>query len=463
MTLAPGLRVTPALELVRQLGQGGMGTVWIARHHGLSTDVVVKFISGHLAQQADIVARFRREAAAASEVRSPHVVQMLDYGVTAEGLPFIVMELLEGENLEKRIERLGKLPLAETAGLVVQIARALSRAHDKGFIHRDIKPDNIFLCDTGENEAFVKVLDFGIAKAMGPEELSGTATGAMIGTPYFMSPEQVMGSKTIDHRTDLWSLGVVVFNALTGVRPFEGETIGALSVRICSGELPIPSSVNPALPASVDEWFAIACAHKAPARFPSARAMADALVAAAGGSAPARVHRDALRLSTASHLPTLAPSDLRPSSDPELATIAATSSPQPDEPLPTKRRPLGLYVGGLVALALVLGLGRLAFSAKAKDEAPAMSAQSSALVAAPSASPTPPATAPPKPSSDVPPAKVAEAPTVAAPPSASAPKKPGAASVASTRESVTPGAKPTGTSAAAPKPVKPKATDEAIE
>lgn len=278
-----GMLVSTNVRLLRPLGEGGMGSVWIADHVSLRTQVVVKFMSKELASSTEAVARFSREAAAASQVKSPHVVQMLDHGVAADPLnaPYIVMELLEGRDLEHHIRAVGKLLTGEALAIVVQLSRALSKAHERGIVHRDIKPSNVFLCDAGAGELFVKLLDFGIAK--GPEMAiagSTTRTGSLVGSPYYMSPEQVVGAKNIDYRTDLWSLGVVAFEALTGQRPFYAETMGALALKIHRDPLPLPTSANPALPAAVDAWFARACAREAEERFASAKAMADALVAA---------------------------------------------------------------------------------------------------------------------------------------------------------------------------------------
>lgn len=178
-----------------------MGSVWLADHLTLETQVVVKFM--HTAVAADLVGRerFSREAVAASRVKSPHVVQTFDHGVTNEGIPFIVMERLEGEDLGRRIEK-GVMSPAEVSSTLTQVCRALSRAHAAGIVHRDIKPDNIFLCDVGSDEPFVKLLDFGIAKnALNPKLDNGTQTGAMMGTPYYMSPEQFSGTKDLDYRT----------------------------------------------------------------------------------------------------------------------------------------------------------------------------------------------------------------------------------------------------------------------
>ncbi|MBI2395157.1 MAG: serine/threonine protein kinase [Deltaproteobacteria bacterium] len=281
--LQRGTRITPSLELVRPLGAGGMGTVWIARHHGLGSDVVVKFISPELAKSTEAIARFQREASAAAEVRSPHVVQTLDHGLTTAGIPYIAMELLEGESLRQRLDRERRLPPTEVVTIVSHCAKALSRAHDRGVVHRDIKPDNIFLTDGGDGEVFAKVLDFGIAKSS-DTSLVATTTGAMLGSPYYMSPEQVRGSRAVDARTDLWALGVTALEAITGRRPFEAETIGALAIAICHDPLPAPSKVAPTLPASFDAWFAKACARDPSDRFSNAKELSDALARALAGT-----------------------------------------------------------------------------------------------------------------------------------------------------------------------------------
>jgi serine/threonine-protein kinase len=284
--LQPGLSVTPSIRLVKRLGAGGMGSVWLAEHLSLRTTVVVKFMAVELAASVEATERFSREAAAAAQVKSPHVVQMLDHGVTSDGIPFIVMELLEGEDLGKFLGGRGRLTIQETAEIIAQVCKALLRAHEKGIVHRDIKPDNIFMC-SGFGETYVKLLDFGIAK--GDASLggsSGTKTGAMIGTPYYMSPEQIVGSKTIDYRTDLWSLGVVAYECVVGMRPFEEEVFGALAIRIHSGPIPVPSQVDPHVPPAFDAWFARACARDLSVRFASAKEMGDALLQVAAFVGP---------------------------------------------------------------------------------------------------------------------------------------------------------------------------------
>jgi serine/threonine protein kinase len=174
------------------------------------------------------VTRFLREARSAAQIRSPHIVQILDVGIDG-GVPFIAMELLQGESLAERLARAGPLSPAEVARVLNQVARGIGRAHAAGLVHRDLKPDNIFL-ERNEDEETVKVLDFGIAKELAPgfdPDSGATRTGTLIGSPHYMSPEQAEGSSDLDHRTDIWSLGVVAFECLVGKRPFEQASLGS--------------------------------------------------------------------------------------------------------------------------------------------------------------------------------------------------------------------------------------------
>jgi eukaryotic-like serine/threonine-protein kinase len=273
----PGIMITPSVRLVREIAGGGMGRVWLADHTTLHTTVVVKFLSPEYAEDDDARERFSREASAAAQVRSPHVVQMFDHGITADGIPYIVMEHLEGRDLRGVLHATTRLAVKDIVPIIVQIAKALSRAHKRGVVHRDIKPENIFLCDHGD-DILVKLLDFGIAKATH----SGTATGTVIGTPPYMSPEQLLGKK-LDVRTDLWSLGVVAYEALTGTMPFKGETVGMVTLSVFNEGARPPSQAYPELGTAFDDWFARACALEADDRFGSASEMADGFIVAAGG------------------------------------------------------------------------------------------------------------------------------------------------------------------------------------
>lgn len=342
----PGDLVTPNLRLVSPLGKGGMGHVWIAEHLGLRTQVVVKFMAAHLTGDPMMVERFGREAAAASRVKSPHVVQMIDHGVATNGHLFIAMELMEGHDLGEVLAHKRRLPPDRVLTIVQQVARALSKAHEAGIVHRDIKPENIFLLDAGGGELFIKVLDFGVAKSMLSMPDRGTATGAMIGTPYYMSPEQVLGSRAIDAGTDLWALGVVAFEALTGTLPFNGETIGGISVAICHEPLPSMSQRNPELPVTLDAWFGRACARQHDQRFHTAMEFAEGLKAAIAAPA-AQVSGARVPLSAPAQL------ELRERRHTTGGAMAATVTP-------TGGRPWWVVlvaIAGVLALGGVVGVG----------------------------------------------------------------------------------------------------------
>lgn len=257
-------------RLIAKLGQGGMGSVWRAEHLTLRTQVAIKLIDFKIAESREAAARFQREAQSAAELRSTHIVQILDYGID-DGTPYIAMELLEGESLAARLVRLKKLTPSQTALTLSQVARALARAHQRGIVHRDLKPDNIFIVQEDADEV-VKVLDFGIAKKL--DGLSGssgvkTHTGMLLGTPFYMSPEQGLGQPDIDQRADIWSMAVIAFECMTGTRPFYRDTLGALLMAICYEPMSKPSQIG-SVPAGFDEWFARAAARDRSARFQTA-------------------------------------------------------------------------------------------------------------------------------------------------------------------------------------------------
>ncbi len=391
-SLEPGSMIGPNIRLFRKLGEGGMGSVWVADHLTLKTQVAVKFMAEALARDEAAMARFTDEATAAAQIKSRHVVQILDSGVTAWGVAFIVMELLDGEDLGARLGRVRTLSIEETAEVVEQGCKALAQAHRHGIVHRDIKPENIFFthCD---GEVVIKILDFGIAKRQGQQAFSATSTGSMMGTPLYMSPEQVLSSKHVHHASDLWSLGVVAYHALTGVLPFEGETVGAICVAINAGTFRPASELRPDLPAGIDGWIERALAHAPADRFESARQMSDALATVLGTSRGS--------------IPSLEPS------------AARTMAPELPLPLPLNRGPGPRLIGG----ALVLIVAALAVVFAATRTAPPPVAP--AVVVTP---PGPPALASPAPSPvapvalSVPPELPPPPPPVSAVPEAAAPK-----------------------------------------
>jgi eukaryotic-like serine/threonine-protein kinase len=271
--LAPGVVIAGKYVLEKPLAQGGMGAVWIALDTRLEVRVAVKFIAPSLSRSAEMVVRFEREAKSAAQLRSPHVVQVFEYGVD-HGMPYMVMELLEGEDLGERLRRQGRLSLSEAAVIMEQACKALRKAHEAGIVHRDIKPSNIFLARHDEDEV-VKLLDFGIAKSVDSSVGDdGTHTGALLGSPKYVSPEQVRSSRGVDHRSDLWSLGLVMFRIVTGEMAFVGDSDADTMVKLCSAPIPVPSSVAGDLPPDVDAWFKRALVREPEGRFQSAREMA---------------------------------------------------------------------------------------------------------------------------------------------------------------------------------------------
>ncbi len=259
-----GDHVTENVVLVEKRGAGGMGHVWIAEHRALKTEVAVKLLWPCPELSSRELERFLREASAAARVKSPHVVTLLDSGVSELVGPYLVMELLEGEDLEERLRRDEKLPLEEASRLFSQIGHAIAQAHESGLVHRDLKPANIFLVRGPNGDSFAKVLDFGIARDL-DNPLTVTES-LVIGTPGYMSPEQAIGGE-ITPASDLYALGLVAFRVLTGTPAISRESREALGVGAYKLDLPRPSSRRDELPRAVDAWFARACAFAVEDRF----------------------------------------------------------------------------------------------------------------------------------------------------------------------------------------------------
>ena len=283
--IGPGSMIDGKYRLEEEIGRGSMGTVFRAVHVTLGQRVAIKLISMEHSQSPEARRRFANEAKAAAKLRSRHVVQVYDDGETAEGNPYIVLEFLEGETLEQRLERERDIPLADATRIVSHVCRALARAHAHGIVHRDLKPANIFLVKSEDDEVgwIAKVLDFGIAKLADQGEKGTTQAGTVLGTPLFMSPEQVRGASSVDHRADLYSLGMCLFHMLTGDFAFYSANYSDILVGICTQPLPLLRAKAPWLPEGVEVWFQRACAKEPLERFQSADEMTEALQAAAGG------------------------------------------------------------------------------------------------------------------------------------------------------------------------------------
>jgi len=234
-------------EVARLLGKGGMGEVFVARHKLIGKDVAIKFLRGDLSREDEAVARFAQEARAAAAVGHRGIVDIYDIGTTSDGAPYLVMELLDGESLRTVLARHRKLPIGVAAAVVVELLSALVAAHAKGVVHRDLKPDNVFVERT-DGPLAVKLLDFGIAKMTEGGGAHLTKSGLPLGTAQYMSPEQARGERDLDARVDVWSVGVILYEALTGRLPFQGDNYNALIVQLLRGEAPTPRSIEPSIP-----------------------------------------------------------------------------------------------------------------------------------------------------------------------------------------------------------------------
>jgi serine/threonine-protein kinase len=336
----PGDVVEGKYQIERRLGAGAMGIVYLARHLQLDTRVALKVLRAELALDGSNAERLLAEARAAASLRHPNVVRVLDLGRLPSKLPFIVLEYLDGENLEQRLVRDGPLSVSDSLLLVAQACDAIAEAHAAGIIHRDLKPENLFLVHQADGSPLLKVCDFGVSKRLGPANLRTTAPSETLGTPLYMSPEQ-LGAGELDARSDIWSLGVVLTELCTGRAPFEADSVPELFDAICQGAPRLPSQLcHGALAphsSSVDqtssppEHFALLdeivkrCLEREPsARFASVTALADALRAAARQ----------LAARTTSRLSGWTEQRGRPAPSSGTCDVRATNSPKPH----TRRR-----------------------------------------------------------------------------------------------------------------------------
>jgi serine/threonine-protein kinase len=253
------------------LGQGGMGAVYEAEHVAIGRVVAVKVLHPKHAQQAEAVARLRHEARVAGSIGHPNICETYDLGRLEDGSPYLVMERLVGETLDQRIKRDGALPERDIVDVMLQVLSALGAAHDKGIIHRDLKPENVFLMRRPGSPAVAKLLDFGISKAMHDNrDADLTMPGIVMGTPYYMAPEQARGDRGLDHRVDIWAAGVILYEALSGRRPFVARNYNALLVQILTSKHRPLSEVRPAINTSLERVVDKALAKMREDRFQTA-------------------------------------------------------------------------------------------------------------------------------------------------------------------------------------------------
>jgi tRNA A-37 threonylcarbamoyl transferase component Bud32 len=262
----------------RFIAAGGMGVVYEAQHLFLGRRFAIKFLRPELVNKRESLARFQREAQAAGALESDNVAAVLDFGIVPDGSPYLVMEYLLGENLERLLAREGPLPLERASELVLQASRGVQCAHAAGIVHRDLKPQNLFTSRREDGTELVKVLDFGVAKLGTFDDAnSATRTGSVLGTPAYMSPEQARGEKNIDHRADVYALGAILYELVSGQRPHPGDSPNAVLHHIAT-QPPVPlSAARPELPSALLDVVARALAAEPDQRFSSVEGFAQAL------------------------------------------------------------------------------------------------------------------------------------------------------------------------------------------
>jgi eukaryotic-like serine/threonine-protein kinase len=381
-------------HLVRLIGEGGMGAVYEAEHIRLPRRFAVKLLRAEVGADPVAIERFRREADIASSIGHEHIVDVVDFNVTGAGVPYMVLELLEGEDLGTRIKRNGHLTPAELRPILDQVAEALDAAHSRGVIHRDLKPQNLFLCKRGGRDDFIKILDFGISKIVHSPSVV-TQAGTVFGTPNYMSPEQAQGPGVdLDPRTDVFTLGVVCYEALTGQLAFDGSSAAATLYKVCHTDPIPPHSLVADLPPAVEAVVMRAMAKAVEDRWQSARQVAAAFTAAVEGKPlPAEIPSDGIL-------------HVRPAV-PDTGAQPTTTSPI-TQPART-RAPVGKRILGGAALACALAGGYWLYAGFASN----VIQRQPIRLAEPSGVPQPRDVPPASPVSPAPPA-------VAARPSASA-------------------------------------------
>ena len=296
--LPEGTILDGTYRLTRLLGQGAMGTVYEGHHTGAGKRVAVKVMHRELLAYPELAMRFRREAKVTSELAHPNIVSVFGFGTTPAGQPYLVMELLDGEDLQTRLERVGALPLETVVQIVNQVASALAETHAAGVVHRDLKTDNVFLVRAPDGGVLAKVVDFGLSKVLKTSATKLTVARAVFGTPEFMAPEQAEGRQdAIDHRSDQWSLACLAWFAATACLPFTGPDVNAILNQVISAVPTPPGPGAPRLPAEVDKVLRRALSRHRADRFPTIRAFARAFEAAASPErdevAPAARHAHA--------------------------------------------------------------------------------------------------------------------------------------------------------------------------
>ncbi len=265
-------------RIERVLGAGGMGEVYVASHTALERKVAVKRLHAQYTSDPDVVQRFIQEAKLAASIGHDNICEVIDIGTTDDGAPYLVMPILEGCTLCELLDSTPRFPIKRLADIICQTLSALQAAHGARIVHRDLKPDNIFITSYGDREDFVKLLDFGISKILDQDSVSQlTQTGTVLGTPYYMAPEQARGARQIDQRVDIYAMGVILYEGLTGTRPYEGHSYNEIMFKILAEPFHTPRVVDPSVPPAIERVVLKAMSKDPDERYENAEAMRDAL------------------------------------------------------------------------------------------------------------------------------------------------------------------------------------------
>jgi serine/threonine protein kinase len=399
LPIKPGDVIDGKYVIESVIGVGGMGAVFLANHEQLRRRVAVKFLLNEAKENPDAYARFEREAHAAAALQSENVTRVIDLGALADGTPYIVMEYLEGQDLSARLSSVGRLPIEEAVAHVLEVCDALSEAHALGIVHRDLKPANLFLAQRANGSTRVKVLDFGISK-MGAsgigKQMSLTGTGAVMGSPLYMSPEQLRGSGKVDESADIWALGVVLYEFLAGRPPFQAEAFPEQCALILTAPAPALRDHRPEVPPALEAVVMRCLAKDLSSRFSSVGELTAALLAAGAHAQLGTSGRMGLAsIPSTVRNAVVAPMDLTLQVPPQIPAPVAfgtsTSMPvsRPEVPMKSSRFSLGL--------GIVLGIGVLSglagtFLLTRSRQAPANAGPPVGAVSAPAinSSPEPP-------------------------------------------------------------------------
>jgi eukaryotic-like serine/threonine-protein kinase len=406
LPIVVGQVIAQKYRVDRFIGQGGMGVVVAGFHLELDQPVAIKFLVSESGLESEGAERFRREARAAAKIHSQHVARVFDIGLLDERVPYMVMELLNGSDLEQEIERRGPLPVAEATGYVLQAIDAVAEAHSVGIVHRDLKPTNLFLAQRADGSRIVKVLDFGISKSLGSgrrREVALTRTAAFVGSPLYMSPEQMRSARDVDTRADVWALGAILYVMVTGQLPHPGSSLPEVCLAVMNT---LPRPLKDFVPDAPDglEPILMKCLAKEPSqRYASVAELAEQLLSFAP-EWHLVVERATRLLGGVSRPGSYPPSFARSSNPPEGSSeplgnirrgastqrISAPAMKDKDQPTPPsateapwsktggkggKNRRAPLIIASLLALVTVLGL--LIYGTRRKPDAPALAAAAS--------------------------------------------------------------------------------------